>query len=177
MLGTQLLQNTKKTFNSFFTIFDMTQNYFFLRVFIDVEDALKLDFSLIWTQTAAVNLLHPVSYLLIKLETSVYLRVLGHVEVRVKIFGEKTECGDVFVVYWLLNHVNSVRMWKKILPWAWEISYSIWQLNSGIVAQVMLSAEIVWIVCRNLCFQISCFIKNALFCKNACGAFLPCSIY
>lgn len=30
-----------------FTIFDMTQNHFFLRVFIDVEDALKLDFSLI----------------------------------------------------------------------------------------------------------------------------------
>ena len=96
----------------FFTIFDMTQNYFFLRVFIDVEDALKLDFSLIWTQTAAVNLLHPVSYLLI-LETSVYLRALGHVEVRVKRFWEKTECGDVFVVYWLLNHVNSVRMWKN----------------------------------------------------------------
>ena len=26
-----------------FTIFDMTQNHFFLRVFIDVEDALKQD--------------------------------------------------------------------------------------------------------------------------------------
>ena len=49
------------------------------------------------------------SYLLI-LETSVNLRALGHVEVGVKRFWEKTECGDVFVVYWLLNHVNSVRM-------------------------------------------------------------------
>ena len=31
------------------------------------------------------------------LETSFYLRALGHVEVRVKRFGEKTECGDVLL--------------------------------------------------------------------------------